>query len=159
EASVGRVVDVGAAWGGGALEAARQVCGVADDGVVHAARAADVAGDDVAGGDADGETELRAGGRDSGGGLVQVAGDGEGARRVVGADARRAEDDHQAVAVEFVEKAVVLEHDVDGGAEEGVEDLDDAFGVEAFGELGEAVDVGEQDRRARAFAAEGDAAG
>ena len=77
-------------------------------------------------------------------GAVQVVCDGERAFRVVLAHARRAEHDHQTVAVELVEQAVVLEDDLHGGAEERVEDLDDGFGLEPFGELGEADDVGEQ---------------
>ncbi len=110
---------------GGALQAAGEVGGVADDRVVHALGAADVAGDDFAGGDADRELQRFAVGLDRRGGAVQRFRDGERAGGVVVAHARRAEDDHQAVAVEFVEQAVVLEHDLHRGAEEVVEDVDD----------------------------------
>jgi len=56
---------------------------------------------------------------------------GQGPRGVVFAHARRPEHGHQPVAVELVEQSVVLEHDLNRGSEELVEDVDDGFRIEA----------------------------
>ena len=78
-----------------------------------------------------------------------------GALRVVLVRDRRAEQRHDAVAGELVDRALEAMHAVGEDREEAIEDLVPLFGIELLGELHRALHVGEQHGDLLAFAFEG----
>src|SRR5207253_2882840 len=138
------------------LQACRLVHGVADDGVGDAAARAHVAGDHVAGADADaGQQALAARGVALGERALEGDGRPHRGAGVVGERAeRRAEDCHHAVAEELRDEAAfALDHPRDDGVVL-VQQLDHARRRRALRERGEAAQVDEHRRRLGRLAAE-----
>ena len=78
-----------------------------------------------------------------------------GALGVVLVRDRRAEERHDAVAGELVDRALEAVHAVGEDREEAVHDLVPLFGIDLLGELHRALHVGEQHRDLLALAFEG----
>ena len=131
------------------LEASRQVGGVADRRVVHAQVVADRAHDHEAGVQAhpDRQGDLGPGGDDDGA-VAERAGDAEGgerrAARVILVGEGGAEERHEAVAEELVDRALVAVHLGEGGLEEGVHEDVHPLRPEPLGERRGADQVAEE---------------
>ena len=149
---------------GGILQAACQVHFATDDGVVHARAGAEVADRAVTGVQAHADLQR----------LVDALaapllaqdlhvlahGDGHGDRGhgvLLGALAVGvAKEHHHAVTDELVDGATVFDGDLRHLVEVVVEHVGEGFGLEFFGQLGEALDVGEEHRDLLALGAQGD---
>ena len=139
---------------GRAFQAAGEVHFATDDGVVHAGIGAEVTHRAVAGVQA--HADFQRLGDALGAPLltqhlhVLAHGDGHGHgshgvffRALAG---RVAEEHHHAVADELVDGAAVLQGDLRHFVEVGVEQVGEGFGFQLFGQLGKALDVGEEHR-------------
>src|SRR5215213_4772540 len=146
------------------LEPRGEVHGAADDGVVHAVLAAEIADRAIAGVDADAAAQRRldAGVAPGAGELADALLHGErhrdaGERVLLDAAALGvAEEHHDCVADIFVDRRAVLERDLRHLGQVVVEELGQVLGFHLVGGLGEAGDVGEADRQLLALARDGD---
>ena len=115
---------------------------IADGGVLHALRGADVAdygGSGVkADADADASVEPR-------GLALHIDGRLNGALGIAVGGDRRAEQRHDAVADIFIERAAGVENHAGHGGEKFIQQQHDFARVEMFGHFREVADVGEQD--------------
>ncbi|MNP07453.1 hypothetical protein D3C76_994750 [compost metagenome] len=137
------------------LQAAGQVHFAADDGVVHARIGAEVAHGAVAGVDAHADFQ-RLG--DALGApllaqhlhvLAHGDGHGDGGHRVLlrALGGRVAEEHHHRVADELVDGAAEFQGDLRHLVQVGVEQVGQRLGFQLLGQLGEALDVGEEHRQ------------
>ena len=156
--------EVGLAGLGELLHALRQADRVADRGVVHGQVLADRAHDHLAGVEAHADREaeplLAAELRRVGGELLlQVKRRVAGALGVVLVGDRGAEQRHDAVAGELVDRALEAVDALAEDREEALHDLPPLLGVASLGELHRAHHVGEQHRHLLALALQGALAG
>ena len=77
--------------------------------------------------------------------LLHGDGAAQGARRVPRQRIGGAEDGHHRVALELVDRAAVLHHDLGHGAQVTAHDLGDDSRRQALGDRREAADIAEQD--------------
>ena len=143
--------DVSLAGLGQRLHPLGEADGVADRGVVALAALADPPGDHLAGVDPDPGREVEALaaaqlGRVLGDVVEHLQGGVTGAPGVVLVGDRRAEDGHDPVAGELVDRALELGHGVGQDREEALHDLAPLLRVLLLGEVHRAADVGEQHR-------------
>ena len=142
------------------LHAGGEVRGLADRGVVHAQVAADRAHHDLAGVEADADLDRDALGAAH---LLGVAPDRllhaergvAGAHGVILVGERRAEERHDAVAHDLVDRALVAVDRLHHVLEDGVEELARLLRIAVGQELHRALEVGEEDRHLLALALEG----
>jgi hypothetical protein len=141
------------------LDARREADGTSLGGVIHAQIVADLSDHDLAGVEPHAHGEAQAAGAAE---LARVArellGQGQrgmaGALRMVLVGDRRAEQRHDAVAGELVDRALEAMDAVRQDREEPIHDAVPFFGVDALGEIHRALYVGEQHRDLLSFALE-----
>ena len=156
---VGALVDEDLTRAGRRLQSRRDVHRVADDGVVHAPLGADVAGDDLAGRDADAEVQPHPRQRrDLEAHHLVLHGERrpDGPLGIVGVDHRRTEAGDHAVAEEVGDGAPVELDRVAHDRQVAVEQVQRRLGWVLGGERGVAAHVGEQRRDLPPIAAQRD---
>ena len=130
------------------LEAGGEVGGVADRRVIHAQVVADRAHDDETGVKAHPDRQRDLGPPDGDGAVAERAGDAEGGERraacVILVREGRAEERHEAVAEELVDRALVAMHLGEGGLEEGIHENVHSLRPEPLGQRRGADQVAEE---------------